>query len=218
MSASNAVYIEVGARRCFACSLEWPGLSRSGKSEEAALVALSEYVRRYALVADRAGVDFPLTEDQEWSVVERVPTRSGGADFGAPTAMLEQDGRDLSRAEVTRTAALMTASWEYFDDVAAVAPESLRKGPRGGGRDREAIVDHVAAAEQMFGRQVGLSLPVPKPGDRKVMMANRELVLAWCRSGTAGGQERAGWPAPFATRRLIWHVLDHAWEIEDRVQ
>ena len=24
------------------------------------------------------------------------------------------------------------------------------------------------------------------------------------------------WPARYAARRIAWHVLDHAWEIEDR--
>ncbi len=27
-----------------------------------------------------------------------------------------------------------------------------------------------------------------------------------------------GWPVRYATRRLAWHVLDHAWEIEDRTE
>ena len=55
MSASSRVYIETGNKRAFACSLEWPGLSRSGKTEEAALAALGSYVQRYAPVAARAG-------------------------------------------------------------------------------------------------------------------------------------------------------------------
>ena len=25
-----------------------------------------------------------------------------------------------------------------------------------------------------------------------------------------------GWPTRYAARRIAWHVLDHAWEIEDR--
>src|SRR5438067_302187 len=26
-----------------------------------------------------------------------------------------------------------------------------------------------------------------------------------------------GWPVRYAARRMAWHVLDHAWEMEDRV-
>ncbi len=218
MSASSRAYIETGNKRAFACSLEWPGLSRSGKTEEAALAALGSYVQRYSPVAARAAIDFDLSADEQWLVVERVPTRSGGADFGVPTTVLASDYGDLGADEASRTAALLSASWEFLDAVAAEAPSELRKGPRGGGRDRDAVVSHVAAAEQMFGRKVGFKLPVPAPGDRDVVVANRAAILEWCRSGKARPEARDSWPPRYAARRLIWHVLDHAWEIEDRRQ
>jgi hypothetical protein len=215
-SHNNPVYIETGKQRCFACSLDWPGLCRSGKGEEAALSALSDYVPRYALVAAKAGVKFPLAEGQAWSVVERVATRSGGADFGVPTTVLDDDAADWPASQAARAAALLAASWDRLDEVAAVAPQSLRKGPRGGGRDRDAITHHVAAAEQMFGRKAGLTLPVPAEGDTKVITANRAAILEWCRSGGTTATRPASWPPRYVSRRLIWHVLDHAWEIEDR--
>jgi hypothetical protein len=218
MSASSRAYIETGDKRAFACSLEWPGLSRSGKTEEAALAALGSYVQRYSPVAALAAIDFDLSEDEQWLVVERVPTRSGGADFGVPTTVLASDYGDLGPDEASRTAALLSASWEFLDAVAAQAPPELRKGPRGGGRDRDAIVSHVAAAEQMFARKVGFKLPVPAPGDRDVVAANRAAILEWCRSGKARPEASESWPPRYAARRLIWHVLDHAWEIEDRRQ
>jgi hypothetical protein len=168
------------------------------------------------VVAARAGVEFPLAEGQPWSVTWRVPTRSGGADFGTPTAVLDDDAADWPPEERARATALLAASWELLDDVAARAPQSLRKGPRGGGRDRDAITQHVAAAEQMYGRKVGLRLPVPHDGEREVVLANRAAVLDWCRSGGMTPTGRAGWPPRYASRRIIWHVLDHAWEIEDR--
>ena len=218
VSASSNVYIESGAKRAFACSLEWPGLARSGKTEEVALTALASYVPRYLPVAARAAVDFDLSDNQQWLVVERVPTRSGGADFGVPTTVLASDYGDLEAKEAFRTAALLSASWDFLDAAAAEAPPELRKGPRGGGRDRDAVVAHVAAAEQLFGRKVGLRLPVPAPGESDVVVANRTAVLEWCRSGKAQPEAREAWPPRYAARRLIWHVLDHAWEIEDRRQ
>jgi len=218
VSASSSVYIETGSKRAFACSLEWPGLARSGKTEDAALAALASYVPRYSPVAARAAVDFDLSDNQQWLVVERVPTRSGGADFGVPTTVLPSDSGDLEAEEASRTAALLSASWDFLDAVAAGAPPELRKGPRGGGRDRDAVVAHVAGAEQLFGRKVGLKMPGPAPGDRDVVVANRTAVLEWCRSGKSYPEAREAWPPRYASRRLIWHVLDHAWEIEDRRQ
>ncbi len=216
MAAGSPVYIEIGAKRVFACSLEWPGLSRVAKTEEAALLALSSYADRYARVSARAGTGFDGGPDRGWDVVERVPTRSGGTDFGVPTTVLESDYVPVSKPEAARHAALLSASWEMFDEVVAGAPESLRKGPRGGGRDRDAIVDHVAAAEQVFASGVGFKLPVPGPGQRSVIEANRVAILDWCRSGEPRPTAPPGWPPRYAARRLLWHVLDHGWEIEDR--
>jgi hypothetical protein len=216
MVKASPVYVEAGAKRTFACSLVWPGLARAGQGEEAALAALRQYVARYAPVARRADVAFDLADEQRWDVVERVPTRSGGADFGVPTTVLEGDWEPVGTAEAARTAALLEAGWELFDEVVAAAPPSLRKGPRGGGRDRDAIAAHVAGGEQLFGGKIGVKLPVPAPGDAKVTGANREALLSWCRSGQALATARAGWPPRYAARRLIWHVLDHTWEIEDR--
>ena len=193
-------------------------MSRSGKTEDAALVALGAYVQRYSPVAARATIDFGPFEDEQWVVVERVPTRSGGADFGVPTTVLASDYGDLGADEASRTAALLAASWEFLDQIAAGAPPELRKGPRGGGRDRDAVVAHVAAAEHLFGRKVGFKLPEPAPGDRDAIVANRAVLLEWCRSGKARPEAAGGWPPRYAARRLIWHVLDHAWEIEDRRQ
>lgn len=219
VGTSASVYIEAGAKRSFACSLEWPGLSRSGKDEAAALDALSGYVSRYAEVAGRAGLVFDLTDETSWVVAERVPTRSGGADFGVPTAILNGDHSGFGHQEAARSAALLVASWQALGEVVAEAPALLRKGPRGGGRDRDEIVAHVAGAEQMFAKKVGLKLPVPAaPGQVEVVRANRATLADWCRSGggVAPAAARPGWPPRYAARRLIWHVLDHAWEIEDR--
>ena len=42
------VYVEHGTRRVFAGALDWPGWSRSGPNEAAALQALLDYAPRYA--------------------------------------------------------------------------------------------------------------------------------------------------------------------------
>ena len=38
---------------------------------------------------------------------------------------------------------------------------------------------------------------------------------AYANGPNIPGGER--WPALFAVRRSAWHALDHAWEIEDRL-
>jgi hypothetical protein len=88
------------------------------------------------------------------------------------------------------------------------APEALRKGPRGGGRDRDAIVAHVREAERTLScPKAGIRVPPRTPWDQQ-----RAALAAALRAGAPGG----AWPARYVIRRSAWHVLDHAWEIEDR--
>lgn len=201
------VYIETGTRRVFACALDWPGWCRSGKDEEAALEALAAYAPRYAVAANEAGIAFPARAGERLTVVERLPG-SATTDFGAPEAVAGEDHRRLTRAGSERLAALVEASWAVFDRVVAGAPATLRKGPRGGGRDRDAIVEHVDGADGAYARKIGIRLRNPTRDEL------RAALLAALREGYAVPEK--GWPPRYAARRIAWHALDHAWEIEDR--
>jgi hypothetical protein len=45
----------------------------------------------------------------------------------------------------------------------------------------------------------------------------RAGVLAVLASPSDGAPLAAtGWPARYGARRIAWHALDHAWEIQDR--
>jgi hypothetical protein len=172
-SAPTPVYLEVGAKRVFASAADWPGWTRAGKDEKAALEALAAAVPKYALVAKAA------------------------------------------RVAAGRMSALVSASWTVFDRTVENAPPSLRKGPRGGGRDRDAIVEHVLSAEIAYARKLGLRLQQPAVGDAAAIRKHRNAIVAGLRAGTKGTTE-GGWPARYAARRIAWHAVDHAWEIEDR--
>ncbi len=212
----TAVYLESGRRRTFAGALDWPGWCRSGKGEEAALETLAVYAPRYAPVAAEAGIRFPAGAADDLEVVERL---AGGAttDFGAPEAIAEADRRPLSRKEAERDAALVAASWAVFDRVVAGAPAELRKGPRGGGRDRDAIVDHVLGAEASYARTLGVRHRQPARDDKDAVAALRDAIVAALRTPSTGEPlTPKGWPPRYAARRIAWHVLDHAWEIEDK--
>jgi hypothetical protein len=114
-------------------------------------------------------------------------------------------------------ARLVAAAWAVFDRVAAAAPSELRKGPRGGGRDRDRVVEHVVGAEVMYARRLGIRHPEPAAGDRAGVDSIRAAILQTLRSATvATPTVEKGWPPRYAARRIAWHVLDHAWEIEDR--
>jgi hypothetical protein len=150
-----------------------------------------------------AGPDFEPGEAQVVDRVRGTPT----TEFGAPDARSRWDDEPLDPAEANRLTGLLASCWHYFDGVVVGAPERLRKGPRGGGRDRDAIVDHVREAERSYARRIGVRLPprTPWPDQRAA------LLPALCAAAP-----NDAWSARYALRRVAWHVLDHAWEIEDK--
>ena len=206
------VYLEVGKRRVFASAAEWPGWTRAGKDEKSALEALAAAAPRYADAAKAARI--PFAPPSKFDVVERLPG-DATTEFGAPGAIAKAESKRLTKREAGRLSALVAASWTVLDRVVEKAPASLRKGPRGGGRDRDKIVEHVLGAEAMYARKLGLRLQQPAGADATAVREFRNAIVAGLRAGTKGVTER-GWPARYAARRMAWHVLDHAWEIEDR--
>lgn len=211
------VYLEVGARRVFACSVEWPGWCRAGRDQESALEALASYAPRYARVATKAGARFPADPAAGgFDVRERVPGNAT-TDFGAPGAIPGSDHERVTPQAAERLAAFVAASWAVLDEVAASAPATLRKGPRGGGRDRDAVVAHVQSADAAYARKIGVRLPTPALGDSAAIGALRNAVLAVLGAPSDGPPATGkGWPNRYAARRIAWHALDHAWEIEDK--
>jgi hypothetical protein len=212
------VYLQLGRTRVFACAFAWPGWCRRAKTEELALDALADYAGRYAPVAARAGLRFPASLPP-FEVVERIPPPGGtafsGVDFGTIDRACARDADPLTAAEAGRLAALVEASWATLDDVVAAAPEQLRKGPRGGGRDRDKVVEHVLGAETAYARKFGLRLRQPAANDRAAVASARAEIAAALRAAR-GTPDATSWPPRYAARRIAWHVLDHAWEIEDR--
>jgi hypothetical protein len=205
------VLVETTPKRAYASALDWPGLSRGGRDEAAAMTSLAAAMPRYARVAEAAGQAFDGTAALE--VVERRPGDASTA-FGVPAMVAVADREPTSRAAAERLASLVEAAWQTLDAVAAAAPEALRKGPRGGGRDRSKIVEHVAGADAAYASVLGRR---HNPATRAAVEAMRADVLAVLRE-PSDGSPIAGkkWPPRYAARRIAWHALDHAWEIEDR--
>ncbi len=217
-SHATTVCLEVGQKRVFASALDWPGWCRSGKSEEAALEALAGYARRYTVVAKRAGIPFPATIADTLDVAERL-RGDVTTDFGAPSVVAEAETQPVRPAAATRLAALVTAAWAVFDEVAADSPAELRKGPRGGGRDRDKMIDHVVGAEASYARKLGIKHKPPEIDDIAAIEALREAIAAVLATRSDGTRVVAnGWTTRYAARRIAWHVLDHAWEMEDRAK
>jgi hypothetical protein len=208
------VVIEAGDKKVFASALDWPGWSRSARTGDEAIERLLEYAPRYARVATLAGLDLPEAFDVD--VVDRLEG-GVGTDFGVPGLIHDADTERVSTAEAERLAAIVAAAWTTFDQVAAGAPAELRKGPRGGGRDRDKMVGHVMAADAAYAREVGIKAKELGFDDRAAYVALRGDMLDVLRK-PSDGSSLAGrkWTLRYAARRIAWHALAHAWEMEDR--
>jgi hypothetical protein len=211
---------EHGRTRGFAWAVDWPGWCRSAKDPLLLPAALAAAAPRYALVAAEAGLELPeaAADPDEFEVIETL-SGSASTDFGVPGGIAQDDHRALTAGEAERLARILGAAWTTLDRVVAGAPAELRKGPRGGGRDRDNVVAHCVSSDSGYATQIGLRLPEPAPTDRPAVEAVRRAILELL-GRPSDGSPLAGrrWPPRYAARRIAWHALDHAWEIEDRTE
>jgi hypothetical protein len=210
---------EVGAKKTFRWAIDWPGWARAGKDPELARDALAAYAPRYAVVAAEARLDFAdEVAAEDLDLVESV-RGGGGTDFGVPSAVVESDRRPVDADEAERLARFVEAAWAVFDRVAAAAPAELRKGPRGGGRDTAKMVGHVIEADHAYALEIGIRLRQLSAADPASVEAERAAMLDILRQPSDGSPlADRKWTARYAARRIAWHALDHAWEIEDRTE
>src|SRR5439155_17181057 len=149
------------------------------------------------------------------------------------------DQRKLDAAQLKGQLRLLEGCWRKFDQAAESASGStLRKGPRGGGRELEGIVAHVMEADKAYLSKLGG--PTKKPADADLagdlsqfeshFVSTLAPETAWLRkaivdvlSSRARGEPpprtpRSGtlWTPRYGIRRAAWHTLDHACETGDR--
>jgi hypothetical protein len=219
-------YLEVGAKRVFASAIDWPGWARSGRDEAQALDALLASGPRYAAsIGDPARGLHPRGGTDDVLVVARLQGGSG-TDFGVPSLSAPSDDDPLAGPELERWVAILRAAWAAFDATAGAAVgQELRKGPRGGGRPLEAVVAHAAEADAAYVRQLGSRVRITDGvGPREAWGAVRDLALAALEARAHGAEPpepsrvTQRWSPRRYVRRAAWHLLDHAWEIEDRAR
>lgn len=201
--------LEEGTSRVFVRALQWPGWCRTAKTLDLAIDGLLDHAPRYALVADRAGLKFPKAPRLE--IVERA-AGDGTTDFGAPSAQASADADPLRGKELDRWIALLEASWAVLDETAASSAEELVKGPRGGGRSRTKMLQHTLDAERAYAPKIGARTKPTDCANTAAVSANRAAIVSALRS--SGGD--AKWPVRYWFHRSVWHVLDHAWEMQDK--
>jgi hypothetical protein len=217
MSVRTVIQRGPKGKRSVAFGLDWPGWSRGAKSAELAVETLESYRERYRPIADLAGMarEFDATGPLE-IVEEQVGT--GSTDFWGISFLpcgTEQD--PMGEAELQRGITLLQACWVFFDGVAARVTPEMRKGPRGGGRDRDRIILHTVRVERDFAKQVGLPMLEDSAFTPDGLRQHREDYVAAMRAYNAGEVKRMrSWTLAFLIRHSAFHTLDHAWEMQDK--
>lgn len=219
------VYLEAGAKKVFACAVDWPGWCRVGRDEASALQSLFDYALRYAEVLSAGGIPFiPPASVASFKVIERLEG-DAGTEFGVPSMVPARDVKPITAKELPHLQALLMAYWQAYDAMEhRAAGKHLQTGPRGGGRDLLKMAEHVTGAEAGYLSRLSWRLPKMESNDPIARRnATRQTVLDALESAVKNGLPEKGprggkiWPARYFVRRVGWHVLDHAWEIEDRL-
>jgi hypothetical protein len=225
MATRIDVYLECGAKRTFAAGVDWPGWSRSGRNQAEALAAFLAYGPKYASILAGTRLGFVAPKDiAQLVVVERL-RGNATTDFGAPGVPPTADlDRSCDEADVKRFGKILRAGWRALDQaVDAARGRKLAVGPRGGGRSLDAIVTHVIEADASYLTGVGWKPPkADKPAEQ--LTATREAILVALEASATGKIPSRGprggvrWSARYFVRRVTWHAIAHAWEIERRAR
>ena len=128
---------------------------------------------------------------------------------GASPSRPLRPSRPMGEAEFERAITLLRACWAFFDGVAARVSPEMRKGPRGGGRDRDRIIRHTIRTERGL-REAGR---VADPGGRGAYPGWTAAASGGLRRGDARLQRRGGRAAHAVVDAAIPHptlCLPHA--------
>lgn len=225
MKNTIRLFIETGKKKVFAGAIDWPGWCRFGKDEISAQTALLVYAPRYQMILNKTTIDFQPPENLSQFVIEEHCVGDATTDFGAPSCILKSDDHFVAAEEYQLWREILLASWKTLDETLFdAADRELKKGPRGGGRDQNKIVKHLLEADQNYLRRLAWKHPLhPADNNRKALKDIHESILAALESAREGNIPNKGprggliWSPRFFIRRVTWHLLDHIWEIQDRL-
>jgi hypothetical protein len=221
--ASIDVLVEAAPKRTFVAATDWPGWARGGRTEDAAIETFLAYASRYDAVVRGVARFEPPSRTSDLNVIERIGGDSG-TEFGIPSGSAKADLRPVDATELARQIAILGACRRAFDIAAQQAVGvTLTVGPRGGGRTRDKIVRHVVEADQAYLQQLGTRPPKwtdESADDYGATIRKLQIEALTARVNDEPPPNpnavRKLWAPRYFVRRAAWHLLDHAWELEDR--
>lgn len=218
MTNNLNLMIETGpkGKKVVAIARDWPGLERGAKTGDAAIERLLAYVPRYEQIAVAAGLADDYPRELLVTVVEEVHG-TGSTDFwGISFAMSNWDKERASTDDIEREIRLMQASWTFLDSIRDRVSPVMKKGPRGGGKDRDHIYRHVTLCEMDWAGGFGPKRDLEAPVTPERVAEHRAQYVEAIREYHAAGKSAKSWPLRYLIRHTAFHTLDHAWEMEDK--
>lgn len=214
-------YLETGSKRSMVTAVDWPGWCRGARSDKEAIQALVDYGKRYKRALYGLHIAFIAPRDVDEVHIVQHLTGDANTDYGVPGKLPSLDDTPVDDAELSRLQSIVRACIRAFDRaVAGARGKVLSKGPRGGGRDLDEIVQHVYEGQRVYLSRCSIKLSAPEAANPDILWPAVLDALAASAHGllpTAGPRGGAMWKPRYFTHRAAWHILDHAWEIEDRV-
>ena len=206
-------------KKVAAIAIDWPGWSRGAKTAPLAVELLEAYRDRYRPIARIAGLEAEFDGAGPLEIVEDH-VGVGSTDFwGISFAPSTSEHAPMPEDEIERKLTLLRAAWGYFDEVAGRVSAELAKGPRGGGRNRDEIIRHALGWERAdLVKRVGIVADPIVPDTPEELRSHREEFVAALRAYNAEGRIPRGrnWTVALLLRHTAFHLLDHAWEMEDK--
>ncbi len=205
-------------KRAVAIAIDWPGWNRGAKSPDAALETLEAYRARYRPVAAFAGLADDFDAAGALEVFEDHLGNTSTDFWGISWLPSETEHGPMEPDVLDRRLALLEGAWRFFDEVAARVSPEMRRGARGGGRTRDEIINHVFGNERVqFSKRVGVATPPGVMLTPDGLRAHREQFLAGLREYNAADRKVGRtWTLQYLLRHAAYHVLDHAWEMDDK--
>ena len=214
--------------------LDWPGSFTWADDGERALAQVPSAVGRFVDWRDGHGEVLELPDTGHTEIVEEVPARLLDGDYEV-NATFQADERTVEPAEVEQTirriddarADLLEVTRRLDAHEAAHGPLPAGPGPRVE-RTSDAVLRHLAGAEiWLAGRadrdnryagpeRDGLLAPFLEASHAWAVDELRSRAASQSTTPVADGKSET-WTVAKICRRLVYHALDHLWELERRL-
>jgi hypothetical protein len=81
------------------------------------------------------------------------------------------------------------------------------------------LIEHVIGADAAYSRKLGVKLKQPTIDDTATIASRSFAIAAVVGAPSDGSPVVAdGWTTGYTARRIAWHILEHAWEMQDRAE